>query len=422
MIKENKKEIDNSYEDIATRDIMNKIKKMNEMLNINKTSSADQTNPIYKKITTKSKAIPTFQETNTSPFIISKKILTKESRPVSKERSTSKPKQKESNTSKKSLISASSIQLNNSINSNVQNKTKKIISSFDLMRGGFSAPGIRKNNQDNYFHYKNFNGLPNHMFFGVCDGHGIIGHEVSLFLRNNLPKIMEQHFRFNNLSLEKVFLKNQKNKMLVYNTIKEVFLSVNALLNSKIDTVFSGSTCCSLFFTGEQIISVNSGDSRAVLGKKKGNKWSHVDITKDHKPDDQSEKLRIIQCGGRVEPHKDENGEYIGPSRVWLKEQDLPGLAMSRSFGDQLAASVGTTCEPEIFEYNFEPEDKFLIVASDGIWEFISSSNAVDIIKDYYENNDPKGCCEFLLKESSNRWIKEEKVIDDISMIILFFD
>jgi serine/threonine protein phosphatase PrpC len=63
----------------------------------------------------------------------------------------------------------------------------------------------------------------------------------------------------------------------------------------------------------------------------------------------------------------------LGPSRVWLKEQAIPGLAMSRSFGDQVAASVGVIAEPEITEWEFKAEDKFFILASDGVWEFIES-------------------------------------------------
>jgi serine/threonine protein phosphatase PrpC len=47
---------------------------------------------------------------------------------------------------------------------------------------------------------------------------------------------------------------------------------------------------------------------------------------------------------------------------------------MSRSFGDEVAASVGVIAEPEIIEYTLKEEDKFFILASDGIWEFISSN------------------------------------------------
>ncbi len=46
---------------------------------------------------------------------------------------------------------------------------------------------------------------------------------------------------------------------------------------------------------------------------------------------------------------------------------------MSRSFGDKVAATVGVICEPEIIEWKLTSEDKFLIVASDGLWEFLDS-------------------------------------------------
>lgn len=50
--------------------------------------------------------------------------------------------------------------------------------------------------------------------------------------------------------------------------------------------------------------------------------------------------------GGRIEPFRDEYDEFVGPDRVWLMDEDLPGLAMSRSFGDMVAASVGCVSLP----------------------------------------------------------------------------
>jgi hypothetical protein len=43
----------------------------------------------------------------------------------------------------------------------------------------------------------------------------------------------------------------------------------------------------------------------------------------------------------------------MGPPRVWLKKQDIPGLAMTRSFGDEVAASVGVIAEPGIIYLKF---------------------------------------------------------------------
>ena len=95
---------------------------------------------------------------------------------------------------------------------------------------------------------------------------------------------------------------------------------------------------------------------------------------------------------------------------------------MSRSFGDRVAHSVGVSEEPEIKEYKFRKEDKFFVVASDGLFEFIPSQDIVNIIKDYYLNRDIVGCCEYLYELSKEKWMKEEEVVDDITMILVFLE
>ena len=62
-----------------------------------------------------------------------------------------------------------------------------------------------------------------------------------------------------------------------------------------------------------------------------------------------------------------------GPARVWLSDMDIPGLAMSRSIGDTVAHSAGVISEPERIQYALHAADKMIIVASDGLWEFMTS-------------------------------------------------
>ena len=256
----------------------------------------------------------------------------------------------------------------------------------------------------------------------VCDGHGVEGHEVSGFIKKVLPKDLSK-----NLYKKNLLTKNQKEKKDIYDIIARTFLETNEKLidNENINSTFSGSTCVSVIYTPYKLYIPNIGDSRAIIGKynKQKNIWSHYELSRDHKPTEKDEEKRIIENGGRIKPFTDEEtGEFIGPMRVWIKEDDVPGLAMTRSFGDRVAASVGTISIPEIKEYEFKEEDKFMIIASDGVWEFISNEECVNFIKDYYVKNDMKACCEFLYKESKERWLKEEEVIDDITMILVFFD
>jgi serine/threonine protein phosphatase PrpC len=63
----------------------------------------------------------------------------------------------------------------------------------------------------------------------------------------------------------------------------------------------------------------------------------------------------------------------MGPARVWLKHENIPGLAMSRSFGDFVASQVGVIAEPEVTQTELRKDHRFLMVASDGVWEFLSN-------------------------------------------------
>ena len=305
---------------------------------------------------------------------------------------------------------------------NMMPKKKKIVKRIQkietLSQVGFSGPGVKKYNQDNYFIFKNLNDEQDTFYIGVCDGHGLVGHDVSKFLITHLP-----HNLNNELKKTNKYIKDKNN---LYKVLKDVFINTNKSLcqTPAIDTKFSGSTCVTIILTKNKIISANAGDSRAVLGRfdSAQNKWISLDLSRDHKPNDKDESERILKKGGRIEAYKDEHGGDLGPPRVWLQHEDIPGLAMSRSFGDEVAASVGTISEPEIKEFDLTADDRFIVIASDGIWEFISSEECINIVGGYYRKKDLKGCLKYLLNESSKRWIKEEEVIDDITAVILFFE
>ena len=302
---------------------------------------------------------------------------------------------------------------------NLPFQAKKIIKMESLSKKGFWQPGKEKENQDNYFILNNINGNPTFYYMGVCDGHGLYGKEVSSFLIQNLPQNLNKNIINNKIKYLSFESLNNLSKIILNSFVQ----TNNELINNPtINTYLSGSTCVSLLFTPRRLISINVGDSRAILGKYNGEKWYTQNLSRDHKPKEEDEKKRIILNGGRVEQNKDEFGNLRGPLRIWLKDEEIPGLAVSRSFGDELANKIGVICEPEINEYIFLNEDKFFILASDGLWEYISSEECVDIIKDYYLKNDIGGCINHLYKESSKRWIMKEDVIDDITLIVVFMN
>ena len=129
-------------------------------------------------------------------------------------------------------------------------------------------------------------------------------------------------------------------------TNKEVYAMIN-------DVRFSGSTCVSVLTYGKKLFVSNVGDSRAILisatsGLNDSNKFYVTPISRDHKPDDPEEAKVILSNNGRIDSYRDQLGNQIGPMRVWLKHEDTPGLAMSRSFGDSMACRAGVHAVPEI--------------------------------------------------------------------------
>lgn len=50
---------------------------------------------------------------------------------------------------------------------------------------------------------------------------------------------------------------------------------------------------------------------------------------------------------------------------------------MARSLGDKAARDLGVISEPDVYEILLKEEDKFIIIASDGVWEFLSNNDVI---------------------------------------------
>lgn len=118
------------------------------------------------------------------------------------------------------------------------------------------------------------------------------------------------------------------------------------LNNSGIRTKYSGTTLVVALIIKSYLYLLNIGDSRAILASNiKGNLQMSLE-TEDHNPENPEERLRIEAFEGKVCPYKDQSGEFVGPHRVWSKGLREPGLAMSRSLGDNRAHELGVSFAP----------------------------------------------------------------------------
>ena len=115
----------------------------------------------------------------------------------------------------------------------------------------------------------------------------------------------------------------------------------------------------------------------------------------------------------------DEIDDGGDPPRIWAQDQEYPGTAFTRSIGDSLAESLGVMAEPELDHHQIKANDKVLIVASDGIFEFITTRGCLDMALLY---NNPLEACLALVGESYKLWIEREDRTDDITIIVGFIE
>ncbi len=296
--------------------------------------------------------------------------------------------------------------------SDSQNHIKNI--SY-ISQAGKGEDGFTKVNQDSYLVDLNEFKLGDFNVFGVLDGHGLNGHLVSQFVSKYIKSHLHKNKHVKHLPDEESVYNQLKNNN--YEIIRKLYTHAEREVGkSDIDANFSGTTCVIVFQSGTKLITANVGDSRAIIVK--GDEVFPLSI--DQKPNNEHELKRILKHGGEVSQYE-EDGIKSGPFRVWKKGEMYPGIAMSRSIGDLLASTLGVIPEPEFIEMEIDKDTKFAVLASDGVWEFLDNKKVKDLVMPFYKKNDPEGACKMLINESTKWWNEEDIVVDDITVICLFF-
>ncbi|CAB9519307.1 2C and cyclic nucleotide-binding/kinase domain-containing protein [Seminavis robusta] len=305
-----------------------------------------------------------------------------------------------------------------------------------------------KPNQDAYCIKHNFANQMEDAFFGVFDGHGKDGHGCAQFTRTHLPALVE---RFIEKGKSKVNAPPNADlsREQTHAALTKAHIECNKHLhkNTHIDDSLSGTTAISAYIHGKRnrITIANVGDSRAVLGQEvmiQGTKsLKALPLSRDQTPYRKDERKRIRQTGARIlsldqleglEPIPDEESDGEGdlvlgeeldeggdPPRVWSPNGDYPGTAFTRSVGDAMAEELGVFAEPELLTREIMPQDKMIVLASDGVFEFLTNQSVVDICAKFA---DPLEACRAVVAESYELWLQYELRTDDITIICIFVD
>jgi serine/threonine protein phosphatase PrpC len=323
-----------------------------------------------------------------------------------------------------------------------KNKLKNLV-SFDICSLPGTERGKQKINQDSYLMLPSVNDTKNCKIFGVFDGHGdnsdILSQEIrdyfiEYFSDNNIYN--QKNILFNNNldimnkisnddKLQKIYNLLTKNN---YSELNKIFEKINNKLHDRYKEndfcLKSGSTSNIVIVMNDKkkdclnkIISINLGDSKSLLINEDD---QAIDLNIVHNPEEANERERIEKNGGEIS--RVDWADY-GPLRVYYKEKHYPGLAMTRTFGDFNAESLGINTIPDIREYDFaDKKPKIIIIATDGIWQFLSNEKVKDIVLPYYEEDNISGASQKLVSSALRMWeTKNPEFIDDITVIILFF-
>ncbi|XP_020372233.1 pyruvate dehydrogenase [acetyl-transferring]-phosphatase 1, mitochondrial-like [Rhincodon typus] len=167
----------------------------------------------------------------------------------------------------------------------------------------------------------------------------------------------------------------------------------------------SGSTACVTHIDGTDVHVANAGDSRAVLGvQNPDGSWSALTLSADHNAQNPEEILRVqSEHPASEEKTVVRHDRLLGllmPFRAfgdvkfkWSLELQkrvlesrpelLTGDEFSRSYPANYYTPPYLTAEPEVTHHRLRPQDKFLILATDGLWDVMHRQNVVQIVGEH---------------------------------------
>lgn len=179
--------------------------------------------------------------------------------------------------------------------------------------------------------------------------------------------------------------------------------SINTTVSlDTLQIAFSGSCACVAYIDETDLYVANVGDSRAVLGVHTGDSCEAVELSREHSVENESEVNRLMKSHPNESANLVRGGRLLGdlaPLRAFgdvrykWAVRDLKHILRTTSYPHSFISLYGNrlipknyytppylTAEPEIIHHQLSPKDRFLVIASDGLWEMVSPEKIVQLI------------------------------------------
>lgn len=165
-----------------------------------------------------------------------------------------------------------------------------------------------------------------------------------------------------------------------------------------LSVAMSGAVACVAHIDGVHLHIANTGDCAAVLGSMGDNdEWELTRLTNDHNTENVTELRRVTDCHPMSERDTVIRGDrllgQLAPLRAlgdfrYKWPIDIMRKIVVPHYGTQaIPPNYFTppylTAEPEISYHVIRPKDRFLVIATDGIWDFLTASQIVKLIGEH---------------------------------------
>lgn len=160
---------------------------------------------------------------------------------------------------------------------------------------------------------------------------------------------------------------------------------------------FPGTTAIAMLIRGDTLAVANCGDCRAILCRG----GDPLQLSTDHTASDPEERRRLESLGFSVVHF---NGNPRVPPAM---------IEVTRSIGDYDMKEHGLSAEADTVEIRLEENDEFIVMGSDGLFEYLSNEEIVGLVHDTVK--DAQMCSKRLVTEAMMRG-----TTDNVSCIVAF--